>query len=511
MLRIPWLKSIGSVFLSALFMVLAHPPYHIWLLAWVALVPFFFVIEGQSIRRAFWLGYVFGLFYCFGMFWWFVHVTLPGMILFNMFLAVYFALFAATSVVLARRPLIWRCLLVACAWVAWEFARANLLSGFGWAAFGHTQYQHIPMIQIADMTGVFGISFLLVWVNYVVYFCIKQYWDRTAHLWEILSAVVSTVLLLGAVCGYGVWRTGIAIPNAKNQVTIALIQPNIRQRDKWDPMMRDNILMQLDILSREAAKEKPDVIVWPESALPAAPFGLEGDLDQAKALADEIDIPLVLGYVRSTRGTFYNTAGLISADGHLRREYDKLHLVPFGEFIPLRGLFPFLSNFIPIDDISPGKDPVVFSLKESPGALAFSVLICFEDTVDAVARRMVRSGAEALFNMTNDAWFHDTKAPWLHLQAAVFQAVAYKRPLVRSANTGVSAVISPYGEIQKIMTAYDGRAVFRSGFLVADISPRADVTVRLRFGDMFAYLCIACLLVGVIINNINIIFRRKTA
>ncbi len=188
-------------------------------------------------------------------------------------------------------------------------------------------------------------------------------------------------------------------------------------------------------------------------------------------------------------------------------KYDKLHLVPFGEFIPLRRQFPFLSRIVPIEDISPGSDPAVFVVKDERGDHRFSVLICFEDTVDDVARALVNAGAEVLVNITNDAWFQDTKAPWLHLQAAVFQAVGYKRPLVRSANTGVSAFVSSDGRINKIFTAYDGRQTFVPGFDIFEFRPQNEKTFLAMYGEVFAYLCIACLLGGVIIKKINTKFK----
>lgn len=435
-------------------------------------------------------------------------MTLPGMILLNLFLALYFALFAGTYALISKKSLIYRAVLTACAWVVWEFARAHFLSGFGWAGLGHTQYQRIALIQIADMTGVYGISFILVIVNYFFSVVLRYWRDHDADEKELKRFMLSLVFLLGAVLIYGFSVMIVLGKPDIRPLRIALIQPNIAQRHKWDPAWRMDILDQLKILSMEAAKEDPDVIVWPEATLPAAPYGLDEDMQHVQELAARLQIPFILGYVRKFDQAYYNTAGMISAHGDLLKEYDKLHLVPFGEFIPLRTVFSFLSKIVPIDDISAGQDPVVFLLAGKQGISRLSVLICFEDTVDGVANRMVHAGAEVLVNMTNDAWFHDTKAPWLHLQAAVFQAVSYKRPLVRSANTGVSAVVSPLGEVHDVLRAYDGKETFRSGFLTAEVISQTKKTLKSKFGDVFAYLCIATLLVGVIINIISIKLKR---
>lgn len=506
--------SVVRCLLSAVLLILAHPPYHLWFLAWFALVPLLSAIEGASFRRSFGLGYLFGVFYCFGMFWWFVHVTIPGMILLNLFLALYFALFTGTCALIAKASWPRRVILTACAWTAWEFVRSRFLSGFGWAGLGHTQYQQIPLIQIADIAGVYGISFLVALVNAVVSAALALRKRGRDGSKDIFSLLTGAGLLIAAVLVYGFSVTAAPVSlSGDKPLRVALIQPNIAQRDKWDPVKRRDILDQLKILSMEAAKEQPDVIVWPESALPAAPHRLDADMAFAKGLAARLRVPLVLGYVRAQGQTYYNSAGLISSVGNLEQEYDKLHLVPFGEFVPLRGVFPFLSNIVPVDDMSPGKKPVVFSLGDGPEQVRMSVLICFEDAVDGVARRQVNAGAGMLVNITNDAWFRDTKAPWLHLQAAVFQAVSLKRPLVRSANTGITAVVSPFGEIQQIMTARDGRSAFRTGFLVSDVIPQNKKTVRSMVGDIFAYLCIASLLVDGIIKTIQhqfIVNKRET-
>lgn len=498
------LRSLFFVLLSAVLLILAHPPYNLWFLAWIALVPFFFAIEGKHFWQSFRLGYLAGIFYFFGMFWWFIYVTLPGMILLNMFLALYFALFAAIYAVIPKKSLWLKVFLTCCAWTAWEFVRSTFLSGFGWAALGHTQYQQIWLIQLAAITGVFGVSFFLVFINQFFYFTVKylrnqKMHDKTFKRFAVVAVFVLLCLFLNGFLGMFVFA-----PPSRELMRVAVVQPNIAQQDKWDPLKRSEIMRQLWILSERAAAYKPDMIVWPESSLPADPHILPEYLARVHILARETGTPILLGYVRKRDGKYFNTAGLINRQGRMLQQYDKLHLVPFGEFIPLRRLFPFLSTVVPIEDISPGTVPTLFQLKGKQFNQKFSVLICFEDTISHVARKLVRSGAEILVNITNDAWFHDTKAPWLHLQAAVFQAAAYRRPLVRSANTGVSGNVSRFGRIEEVLIGESGRAVFCSGIKIFEVHPHSEKTFYLVFGDIFAYLCIACLILGVIIKNINI-------
>ena len=499
-------KSVRHLFacvFSAIFLILSHPPYHFWLLAWFALVPFLYVLKDKRFWPAFGLGYLFGLMYCFGMFWWFVHVTLPGMILLNMYLALYFALFGATVSLVPRKPLAWRVILVSCAWVVWEFARAHFLSGFGWACLGHTQYRQILMTQIADMTGVYGISFLLVVVNQYHCFVFRHWRKGHKAVRAFRSFSLIAVCLLVMVIFYGAARViRFSVPS-KRAFKAALVQPNIAQKDKWNPLKHDDIFERLMILSKDALREDPDIIVWPEASLPAFPGAWDTAVGRVQECARTLRTPILLGYVCKKDGAYYNSAGLVSGEGKLVREYDKLHLVPFGEFVPLRRWFPFLTRIVPIGDITAGQKATVFVLEKEGGVYPFSVLVCFEDTVSDVVRRQVKAGAQILVNITNDAWFGDTKAPWLHLQSAVLEAVSYKRPLIRCTNTGVTAAVSSYGKIKRVFRGRGGNAVFCSGILNTATGSRKDTTLSLVFGDIFAYLCIACLCAGVIINNIN--------
>ena len=491
--------------LSAVLLILSHPPYNCWFLAWIALVPFFFAVEGKSFWQSFRRGYFFGLVYFFGMMWWLLHVTLPGMVILNMYLALYAALFASTYSFFSKTKLGFKILVTTCAWVAWEFARSRILFGFGWVCLGHTQYTQIWLIQIAKLVGVFGVSFVLIVFNQVVYYVIR-YWKQrkeNRHLLGLLCFTIG-VMVLG-IWAYGFWEITAFRPVAgRDALRIAVIQPNIAQQDKWNPFKHQDILDKLIVLTQEATKQAPDLIVWPESSVPAFPEKVDVPLKAIQHLAQKIRLPILLGYVRKYQERYYNTAGLISAQGRIVQQYDKLFLVPFGEFVPLRKQLPFLSKVVPIEDMSAGNEKTVFRLNKGDQERRFSVLICFEDTLDYAAQKFSNYGAEFFVNITNDAWFGDTKAPWLHAQSAVFQAVGYGRFLVRAANTGVSAVIAPTGKINKVFRTHDGRATFRRGFEVFDVFARKRQTVLAQFGNIFAYLCIACLCLGAIIKKIVI-------
>jgi apolipoprotein N-acyltransferase len=188
--------------------------------------------------------------------------------------------------------------------------------------------------------------------------------------------------------------------------------------------------------------------------------------------------------------------------GRPDQQYDKIHLVPFGEYVPLRGLFPFLSDLVPIGDFTPGKEYTLFSIdfKEGTGSLKqglFGVLICFEDTLSYISRRFTQEGAQFLVNITNDAWFLDTPAPFMHLQASVFRAIENRRSLIRSANTGVSSFVDPSGRIYRYLQDTHGKKTFVEGYAREEVLLSQEKTFYTKFGDVFAYLCFGCILWGI--------------
>ena len=194
-------------------------------------------------------------------------------------------------------------------------------------------------------------------------------------------------------------------------------------------------------------------------------------------------------------GHYYNTAILLSKDGEVLQQYKKIHLVPFGEYIPLRPLFPFLEHIVPIADFTAGGEYAVFDFPQKEGAKtrgngrSFSVLICFEDTIAGIARQFVRRGAGLLVNMTNDAWFKDTKAPFMHAQASVFRSVENRRPLVRAANTGVSCSIDASGRMVQAVADERGKKTYVSGYAIMKVRFGRQETFYTRYGDVFVLAC----------------------
>ena len=495
------------VLLTPLLLILAFPKTDVWILSWFALIPLFISLNNaQKFSDAVLKAYVSGFVFFLGTLYWFIHVTLPGMILMVAYAAVYFGVFGAVCWRARRYSFLKRLFFLPSAWVLLEFARAHLLTGFGWAALGYSQYKNILMIQIADLTGVYGVTFVIVLVNTWLQEIVRQrvFAKKLNAGKEFVFAGLIVVGILAAVIGYGFWSQ--QDPTPADQSRIAVIQGSIPLELKWNKSAWPLILEKYLLLTQKAAAEKPDLIIWPETAFPGFIWEVPEDMEKIKGFVAEKKIPLLLGLVTMESGKYYNSALLLADTGEAKEQYDKIHLVPFGEFIPFRGSFSFLRDVIPIDDFTAGSRFTLFPVEASLGPKVlrykkFGVLICFEDSVEDIARQFAQEGAHMFVNITNDAWFKDTKAPFMHLSSSVFRAVENRRPVVRSANTGVSCFIDSRGRVKSYLQDKMGKKTFVAGYTVGNVELRFDETVYTKFGDIFTYLCFGCILWIVLIKR----------
>jgi apolipoprotein N-acyltransferase len=385
------------------------------------------------------------------------------------------------------------------AWVAAEYLRSHALSGFGWNLLAYSQTPWLPAIQVADLGGAWLVSWLLMLANVAV-----------ARAWTVRAARVSPVrrraapigadavpalalaaLTIAVALGYGLWR--LRPSPSEGAVRVAVVQGNIAQDKKWDEAYESTIQQTYDRLTRAAAAQQPQVIVWPETSVPGF-FGLEQPITQPVfELAEAVGVPLLvgapMGRLQRALWVLTNSAALVTADDGIRARYDKIHLVPYGEFVPGDQWMPWMRDILPpIGEFLPGRDHTVFELD---GAPPFGALVCFEDVFPELARDHVRAGARWLATITNDAWFGKTAAAFQHAQASTLRAVELRVPMVRAANTGWSGCIDDRGRWQTQVQDAAGEPLFVEGVAVCDVVTRAGGSLYRAWGDWFAWLCLA--------------------
>ena len=487
------------ILVSSVLLALSFSTLNLSWLAFVGLVPLFFAIHGQSPKQAF---FIFGLcgflFFLLSMYW-LIYVTPTGWILLSLYQAIYFGLFGLffRCVITNYELRITNYFFIPSAWCLLEYLRSHIGGGIGWNLLGYSQYQNIPLIQIADITGVYGVSFLIVLLNLTVFFGIKMAIKcqkthqclfarstlpfkeeiRINPLFQTLVVFLILVIVLGY--GYSRPRTLPA-----EELKVSVIQGNIPQLQKWDPGHEDYIIRKYEELTLKAAKDRPELIIWPETSAP-------GYLDENKALLQRIQ-----RLTRMTR-TFLlvgaNSAILFSKRGELLQQYNKLHLVLFGEYVPFEKYLPFLRRLLPLTgNFIPGSEYTIFSLRTTNYELQtkFATLICFEDIFPGMVRRFVREGADFMVNITNDAWFGRSAAPYQHAANSVFRAVENRRPFVRSANTGLSCFIDSTGRIYgKVSSKGEDLLIEGHRTAIVRIRPDSPLTFYTKFGDIFILFC----------------------
>ncbi len=407
----------------------------------------------------------------------------------------------------------------AATWTGLEWLRGWMLTGFGWNGLGVALHANPTLIQVADIVGVTGLSFLPMFVTGVVLNTIWRIYLEAGsrRLRPHLDFVAAIVLLLG-VFFYGVDKASVPTPGHSVNLRALLVQPNIPQSLKWDPAAATGIYRSLDELTRLNVEVHPfDLVVWPEACLPL-PLDHPEHRDYLERLAGIGDHQLLFGTtVREPRQAgepgdslqrIYNSAALLKDRVSEAKVHHKIHLVPFGEFLPLRNLCPPIAsvfgNLLPADfDRGTTTDPLVLTFEKKDGRpnILLAPLICFEDTVPRVVRKFVRSGApQLLVNLTNDGWFGESQASHQHLINAMFRCIELRRPMIRCANTGVSCVIDASGSIydrdagdgfRRVVEDPHSGNTFIRGTLPATIKldPDPPITIYASVGDSFSIVC----------------------
>jgi apolipoprotein N-acyltransferase len=475
--------------------VLGTPGYDVPGLPFICLAPFLsLAVSARSVRQAAWRGWIAGTAGSIPLYYWIAYTIAvqgklgwaPGAVaafLVSAYVGAYFSAAAAAARHLESRfgeRGLW---LFPFVWTAVEMARSYLFSGFPWMLLGYTLAGSATLRQAADLAGVHGLSALLALSGVSVYLAGK----RLSRGFSVKAAIP---LIPGVVAFLFLLLYGRAVfshppdPGGRfPEVKVAIAQGGIDQALKWDLGNQLSTLEVYGELTRRAKEAGAEVAVWPETAAPFC-YGYEAGLSRRlEAIAVRESIPILFGalwYDPAHGGRFYNSVFRMDERGVALGRYDKRHLVPFGEYIPLRPVLFFLSKLTEGgEDFSTGTGPALFRVAGRPVAAS----VCYEALFPALTRDGVLEGATWLVNVTNDAWFGDTVAPHQHLAMARMRCVEFRRPMVRAANSGISAVIDADGGIAASL------GLFRRGILVAAVRPATGETVYAKTGEIFGISC----------------------
>lgn len=480
--------------LSGALLVLSFPKFGQGMVAFVALVPLLVALPGTGAAQAFRLGYVTGAVSGFGLLYWTALVvvqygglSLPVGVGVMAMLCLAVALFPSLFALVVSRWLATMgtagLLLAPFAWVATELLRAHTFFSFPWCLLGYSQHANLPFIQIASVTAVYGVSFLLVLVSALIAYAVIE--GERRRRWASVLALAGAV---GAVGAHGTWVLARPFPEGP-LIRVGLVQAGVRQEDKWVPENAwSNIDRHLE-LTRRAAERGARLVVWSESAVPFYFDHTPALAERLRELVREREIYLLFGNDDAVRDAgslrYFVGAKMLDPRGEVVLRYHKIHLVPFGEYVPLQPLFTLGGRVAAklvqqVADFTPGTDHAIGRADGHP----LAGFICYEAIFPALVRGFTVRGADLLVNMTNDAWYGRTSAPYQHLAMAAFRAVENGKYLVRVANTGITAVVDPRGRV------LEPTPLFERTVLVRDVPLLPGSTFYSRHGDVFAWACL---------------------
>ena len=497
------IKLFGLAILSGVLLFLAAPGLiGFGPCAWVALIPLIFVCSQTRPGKAAALGLICGLVHYTLLLYWIMivlgtyaylswYVSVPALLLLAFYMALYSALFAALlSFTLPVFPAI---ITAPFLWVALDYVRGFLFTGFPWQDLGYSQYQFPILIQAADLFGHHGVTFLIVLANAFIFSLLLFCRSKTGTHPQILRTppkyLACAAMIILAMFGYSILRYQALSRDltAAPTAAIGIVQGNIPQDVKWEPSFQTGTIdTYINLSETLLAQNQVELLVWPETALPFYPKENQLFQQLIDRLVTKHRVPLLTGAPhrehQAPTTQYFNSGFLIAPDGATIARYDKQHLVPFGEYIPLRLLMP--SSIVPIvetmGDFTQGASTQPITI----GELRLGVLICYESIFPDIARQETTAGANLLVNLTNDAWYGRSSAPWQQLSMAVFRAVETKRSLARAANTGISVFIDPLGRTLKISPLF-------TDFQAADNLPLlTETTFFCRIGHLFPLACL---------------------
>ena len=498
------LKEIKPFLLSALsgvLLTLTFPEHNWEILAWAAWVPLFLALENATPQRAALLGFVTGMvFYNWGLSWinntlinygnlhWILSFAVLGLL--SAYLSFFIALFCYFLRKVCGENRIRFFLFAPVLWVSLEYLRSTHSEyGFSWLGLGYSQFQTLPVIQIAEWTGVYGISWFLILVNSGLFLFWKCWCEQTdlelQTGWRVLS-VTLLISVLWVAYGNQSLKRYSSLETNNEKIKIALVQGNVEQFMKWNPVYQNIVINKYRDLTLKAAEKKPDLILWPETATPFYFEENQSETDSMRDLAREIKIPILFGSPHREKIKdeiiYFNSAYLLSESGETLGRYDKIHLVPFGEFVPFRKILFFIEKLVVmIGDFGRGTEATVMQTAGN----RVGISICYEMIFPDLIRQAVKNGANFLVNITNDAWFGKSPASYQHRSMGALRAVENRVSIVRAANTGISGTIEATGKLR------DETQLFTEEFRVTQITPATGgKTFYSLNGDIFSWVCL---------------------
>lgn len=475
------MSSVFISLVSGIALSLAFPKANLYPVAWVAISPLMYYASRLSWGRALLCGFAFGMGFFVSLLYWIGLFGAFPLILLAMIQTSFFLLFVLAVKWPGPRLGPWgRLVLLPCAWLAAEWLRSFGTYGVAWGLIGNSQYKLVPIIQIAGLTGVWGVTFLLAVSNAALAnLAIALKASRRIGLaWAQMGLVV--VLAIG-VFAFGTLSMR-SFESEGRSIRAAVVQGNVDQTRGRDSVHRTEICETYQAMTREAGREGADLVIWPEGVIPGSlntDYWFQGRLSR---LASETGAHILVGSKFHAGGDSYNASYLINPRNMNMERYDKVHLVPFGEFVPARGHLPFLHRYRVTEmDVSRGSRFNVLNAD----TYKIGTAICFESIFPYISRELTLTGAEVLCVITNDAWFRGTAAAEQHMAASVFRAVENDRYVLRSAATGVSCIIDPCGRILERIE------LFEEAYVLEDVCLRGDLTVFTRHGDWFVGASVA--------------------
>ena len=505
-------KNLLLAAISGLLLTGAFPKIGFDWLIWFALLPLLYALKNMPAWAAFRVGFVTGLIHFLTLLYWLVpvmrtygylpaYLSITVLCLFAAVLALFIALFSAVLAAFGKTP-VRSLIMIPIGWVALEYLRTFIFSGFPWELLGYSQFNRLQLIQISDIFGVYGLSALIAFTNATFFISLLHFTKRRWQDSNISNRLaVGSIIVLMAAFGltllYGHWRLNDVTKRmtASPKARVAVIQGNIDQAIKWNPAFQIDTVKKYNRLSASIIEQHPDLIVWPESA---TPFFFLYDIKPSELVFEGIHQTAkdyLIGspsFVRQNDvAQYFNSAYLISPQSKTMGKYDKTHLVPYGEYVPFKKWLPFLGKIVAqVGDFEAGAIGNTLQWKDQK----IGVQICYEIIFPRLSRAMARNNASLLINITNDAWFGTTSGPYQHFSMAVFRAVENKRSLARAANTGISGFIDPAGRILAATALLEEAAVVHSLPLLK------EKTVYTIIGDLFARLCMAVVVLAALLN-----------